>query len=144
MQGIDRIVTRILYQVAYVQGIDRIVSSSSDGTVCVVHPLNHSIMCFRGHERGVQAFTFCEPNKYIASGGVERVIVLWNPYTLRRITSLRGHESCIQCIEFNKRDNHIISLSVDMEVEPCTHICPLAVPSPNSFFTEQKHTLYKI
>ncbi len=90
--------------------------------VCLCDPIDHSLRYFRGHEKNVQCFAFIEANKYIATGGQERTILLWNPYTMRRITSLQGHLSRVQGIVFNASQNHIISVSVDKEVVNCVRM----------------------
>ena len=60
------------------------------------------------------------PRSYVASAGQEREIIVWNPYTLRRITSLVGHQACIMGIACN--DAHRNLISVDDQKEASNEI----------------------
>ena len=57
--------------------------------------LRHS----RGHRRGVKCFAWVRSQKVLVSGGLERAIVVWNPYTGKPIGSLTGHQLGIERLE---------------------------------------------
>jgi len=48
------------------------------------------------HIRGVYGFDVCRTYNFIASCGVERSILMWNPFTGRSVGALHGHAASIQ------------------------------------------------
>lgn len=70
-----------------------------------------------GHNRGVYGFDVCKAYDFIASCGVERDIMLWNPYTGTSIGVLTGHTASVQKVIVNDDDNQLISLSTDKVIK---------------------------
>lgn len=67
----------------------------------------------RGHLKGVKCFKWVKSHKLIVSGGLEREVVVWNPYTCKPVVSLEGHQAGIARVEVNSEFEQIISLSID-------------------------------
>ena len=103
-------------QIEYIRSIDRIVSTSLDGKVCLLDPVTKLSTYFFGHTKSVLCLCFVTAYKYLVTSGQERDIQLWNPYTQKRITSLIGHSACVRSIVCNPTHNHLISLSIDKQV----------------------------
>eukprot|EP00742_Colponemidia_sp_Colp-10_P008505 GILJ01009216.1.p1 GENE.GILJ01009216.1~~GILJ01009216.1.p1 ORF type:complete len:1025 (-),score=150.44 GILJ01009216.1:215-3289(-) len=71
---------------------------------------------FALHKKAVNSFAWCKSYKFIASGGQERHVILWNPYTCKSMTYL-SHNASIQEIVMNEQHNQLITLSVDKVVK---------------------------
>ena len=69
------------------------------------------------HSRGVFGFDVCKAFNFIASCGVERDIMLWNPFTGTSIGMLTGHTASVQKIIVNEADNQLISLATDKVIK---------------------------
>ena len=63
--------------------------------------------------RGVYSFDCSRMYNFIASCGVERHIMLWNPFTGRSVGALYGHTASVQEILVNESENQLISLATD-------------------------------
>ena len=55
----------------------------------------------RGHSKGVRCLAWVSSQKVIASGGLERIIIIWNPYTGNQIAQLVGHQIGIEKLLYN-------------------------------------------
>lgn len=49
--------------------------------------------------------------------GLEREVVVWNPYTCKPVISLEGHQAGITQLEVNAEFEQVISLSIDRVVK---------------------------
>ena len=65
------------------------------------------------HVRGVYGFDTCQTYNFIVSCGLERNILLWNPFTGKSVGSLTGHTASVIDVIVNERDNQMLSLSMD-------------------------------
>ncbi|KAJ7320238.1 hypothetical protein JRQ81_019749 [Phrynocephalus forsythii] len=71
---------------------------------------------FRVH-KGVKAFAFSKKNNLIVTGGMDRIIRMWNPYMSGRPTGmLRGHMAPIFYVHISEEDK-IFSISTDNTVK---------------------------
>jgi WD40 repeat protein len=119
----DDWVTRARYD----HDLGSLVTCSLDGTIhiCdmekVQHARDDAAACvrrtFRGHTRGVNAFAYSPQFKFMASCGLERKVLLWDPFTRRAITSLDEHMASMKDVIINDNLNLIISQSVDKVVK---------------------------
>ena len=75
--------------------------------------LEHS----RGHQKGVKCFEWVQTFKLIVSGGLERELIVWNPYTCKPVLTLNGHTSGIQMMQLNAEYEQLISLSLDRVIK---------------------------
>ncbi|KAM8975945.1 cilia- and flagella-associated protein 337-like [Pelodytes ibericus] len=68
--------------------------------------------------KGVKTFAFCKKNSLIVTGGMDRIIRMWNLYvTARAIGMLRGHTSPIFFLDISAEENKIFSIAIDSTVK---------------------------
>ncbi|XP_014447030.1 WD repeat-containing protein 49 [Tupaia chinensis] len=64
--------------------------------------------------KGVKAFSFCKRRNLLLTGGMDRIIRVWNPYLPGKPTGmLRNHAAPVSYIHVSAEDNKIFSMSVD-------------------------------
>ncbi|KAM4807709.1 cilia- and flagella-associated protein 337-like [Rhinophrynus dorsalis] len=68
-------------------------------------------------KRGVKTFDFCKESNILVTGGLDRIIRLWNPYVPGwPIGLLRGHSSPITFLRIADENSKIYSVSTDCTV----------------------------
>ncbi|XP_069496353.1 cilia- and flagella-associated protein 337-like isoform X2 [Ambystoma mexicanum] len=78
-------------------------------------PGDHTV--FRVY-KGVKTFAFCKANNLIVTGGIDRIIRMWNPYMPGRSTGmLRGHTAPIFHVDISADDNKIFSIATDNTIK---------------------------
>ncbi|MBE9156572.1 WD40 repeat domain-containing protein [Nodosilinea sp. LEGE 06152] len=92
---------------------DRIVSCDLDGTIRVWTAKGDLIRTIsKAHIGGAYAVSFSPQGKYIASGGYDKLVKLWdingNP-----LFSLPGHQGFVSSLAFNAQGTHLVSASID-------------------------------
>jgi WD40 repeat protein len=55
--------------------------------------------------------------KVVASGGADRRVLLWNPFSCRMLGTLEGHTAPVVCLASNERDMQVISASADHTIK---------------------------
>mmetsp|Transcript_37768 Transcript_37768/g.61203 ORF Transcript_37768/g.61203 Transcript_37768/m.61203 type:complete len:933 (-) Transcript_37768:1406-4204(-) len=105
-------------KVRYIPEMASVVSSSMDNTI-KVGDVEKKILkiTLEGHVKGVYSFDWCRAYKFFASCGLERHIILWNPYTSKPMATLPGHNASVREVIINDRFNQLISLSVDKVIK---------------------------
>uniref|UniRef100_A0A6I8PPK8 Uncharacterized protein n=1 Tax=Xenopus tropicalis TaxID=8364 RepID=A0A6I8PPK8_XENTR len=106
-------------------------------------------------KRGVKAFDFCKENNILVTGGLDRIVRIWNPYVPGWPTGLlRGHSSPITFLQIADENSKIYSVSTDCTVmvwDIEEHTCLINVISKASqikgeiatcFFSSQFRALY--
>jgi WD40 repeat protein len=67
--------------------------------------------------KGVKTFDLCTAKNVLATGGMDRVIRLWNPYLPSRpVARLRGHNAPVFLVKIAVEDNRLFSISADKTV----------------------------
>ena len=106
-----------------------ILSSSLDGFIHY-HSLDDLTYkehrTFNLHQKGVNAFVYSPKHRFMASCGEERHIILWEPFTLGRLTDLNGHNTSVSDLDINEERYHLISLGTDKVVkiwDTRTYVC---------------------
>lgn len=67
--------------------------------------------------KGVKTFDLCTGKNVLVTGGMDRVIRLWNPYLPSRpIARLRGHNAPVFLVKIAVEDNRLFSISADKTV----------------------------
>src|SRR5581483_6497409 len=64
---------------------------------------------FRKHTGPVNALAFSPDNKWIASGGDDRVVHVWEPLTGNEQTPLKGHVAGVWQLAFSRNGNRLAS-----------------------------------
>ncbi|KAG1951866.1 EF-hand calcium-binding domain-containing protein [Pimephales promelas] len=64
--------------------------------------------------KGVMAFDFCEKRNLFVTGGMDRLLRMWNPDVPNRPTGiLKGHDAPVSYLCISSEDGHIYSVSTD-------------------------------
>ncbi|XP_066517202.1 cilia- and flagella-associated protein 337 isoform X2 [Hoplias malabaricus] len=67
--------------------------------------------------KGVMAFDLCKTHNLLVTGGMDRLIRMWNPYVPGRPTGiLKGHSAPIFYLHISTEDSRIFSVSTDNTV----------------------------
>ncbi|KAG2465439.1 WDR49 protein, partial [Polypterus senegalus] len=71
---------------------------------------------FQAH-KGVKAFDFSKEKNLLVTGGLDRILRLWNPYITGWPTGLlHGHNAPISFVHLSSDDDRIYSLSTDINI----------------------------
>lgn len=108
-------------KVGFVSEMQAMVTCGLDGEInlCDLHMnrRKEGRDAIRLHKKGVHTWCWCKSYKWFASGGLDRQIIVWNPYTQRAITSLQGHNAPVLDVLVNETQHQLISMSVDKVVK---------------------------
>ena len=108
-----------VYSVAFSQN-GREVALAREGLVeiCDVKARTTPIGPLRGHTGYVYAVAFSPGNgRYIASGGFDRTLRLWDRATGKEIRPFYGHEGFVRGLAFSPDDRWLISVSEDQTLK---------------------------
>eukprot|EP00798_Chlamydomonas_sp_ICE-L_P018383 gene18383-24853_t len=129
---------RVLLKIQYVDDTNFIVASSLDKFISISDAEDHvpfkvleghtkGVNCvdwssiykpvLEGHTKGVNCVDWSSIYKLVCSGGQDRRIILWNPFSQKPLATLLGHAGSVMKVVVNDRDNHIISLGADKVVK---------------------------
>ncbi|XP_021078356.1 WD repeat-containing protein 49-like [Mus pahari] len=90
---------------------------------------------FRVH-KGVKAFSLCRRKNLLVTGGLDRIIRVWNPYLPGKPTGvLRGHMAPVMYVHIAFEENKVFSMSADNTVKIWdleTHGCCCTISSKAS------------
>jgi WD40 repeat protein len=68
-------------------------------------------------QKGVRTFDLCTAKNVLVTGGMDRVVRLWNPYLPSRpVARLRGHSAPVFLVKISVEDNRLFSISTDKSV----------------------------
>ncbi|XP_044925556.1 WD repeat-containing protein 64-like isoform X2 [Mustela putorius furo] len=68
--------------------------------------------------KGVKAFSFCKRKNLLLTGGMDRIIRVWNPYLPGKPTGmLKSHTAPVIYIHVSAEDNKIFSMSTDNTIK---------------------------
>lgn len=71
---------------------------------------------FRIH-KGAKTFDLCTAKNVLVTGGMDRVLRLWNPYLpARPVARLRGHNAPVFLVKIAMEDDRLFSISADKTV----------------------------
>ncbi|KAM4859953.1 cilia- and flagella-associated protein 337-like [Thomomys bottae] len=86
--------------------------------------------------KGVKVFSFCKRKNLLLTGGMDRIIRVWNPYMPGKPTGmLRSHTAPVSYIHVASEDSKIFSMSIDNAVKIWdleTHSCLFTASSKAS------------
>ena len=72
--------------------------------------------------KGAKTFDLCPVRNILATGGMDRVVRVWNPYLpARPIARLRGHNAPVYLVKITAEDNRLFSVSADKTVLVSLH-----------------------
>ncbi|RNA10783.1 U3 small nucleolar RNA-interacting 2 isoform X2 [Brachionus plicatilis] len=71
----------------------------------------------KGHSKEVYALAISDDGKYLASGGGDKLIKIWNPETLDFVYSFEGHRDSVSGLVFRNNSHQLYSCSFDRSVK---------------------------
>ncbi len=72
------------------------------------------VMSWPAHQQYIKALAFSKDGKYLASGGMDKMIMIWNPDNGSQLKTFSGHENRINELLFSSADpNLLFSASLD-------------------------------
>lgn len=97
--------------------LEQVISSSMDGTIKFINLDKMTVYReFRGHNAtgasvhvGVKNFVWAPMQKYVCSVGTDRVILMWDPYTMDVMCKLSGLASPVLELAVDERHQQIIA-----------------------------------
>ncbi|EGV93344.1 Uncharacterized protein C13orf26-like [Cricetulus griseus] len=93
----------------------------------------HTVFCIH---KGVKTFSFCRTKNLLVTGGVDRIVRVWNPYLPGKPTGvLRGHMAPVVYVHISSEENKVFSVSADNTVKIWdleTHVCCFTASSKAS------------
>ena len=99
-------------KVEFIPDLGCLVTASLDSNINVIDLERRRLKRhFTQHKKAVYSFVWCKHAKVIASCGLERMILLWSPYSRHSIAQLQGHSSSIRSLIVNDDYKQLISLS---------------------------------
>lgn len=72
-----------------------------------------SLLTLKGHNARVYSVDFSPNSKYLASGGADRTVKLWEAATGKLLHTFRGHRGTVLTVKFSPDGNNIASGSAD-------------------------------
>jgi WD40 repeat protein len=74
-------------------------------------------LILRGHTHRVRTVAFSPDDQWIASGGVDQTVKIWNANTGQELHTLRGHRDDVTCVSFSPDGQQLASASWDRTVK---------------------------
>ncbi|CAK9296964.1 unnamed protein product [Gordionus sp. m RMFG-2023] len=69
------------------------------------------------HKNQIIALALSFDNKFLASGGLDKIIHIWDPLSLEHIHSFKGHKNTISGLVFRHKSHQLFSASFDRFVK---------------------------
>lgn len=69
-------------------------------------------MRLEGHTKGVYSCNWSPLHRVFVSGGADKTVCLFNPFSGKKQAALEGHSATISDVLVNDADHQIISLSL--------------------------------
>ena len=93
----QRLHTDWVCQLQYVSELNSILSCSLDKRLCLADvEARVTVKYLEGHTQGVRAVDWSRAYSFIASGGLDRNVMLWNPFQLQAMATLTVSQPCKQ------------------------------------------------
>ncbi|KAK9816486.1 hypothetical protein WJX72_000893 [[Myrmecia] bisecta] len=105
-------------RVRHIPELSCVLSCSLDSHLCLADlDRRAATRSLQGHTSGVNAVDWSHLYKFIASGSLDKRVLLWNPYAHKPMAALTGHMASVVDVVVNDRNNQIISLSADKTIK---------------------------
>eukprot|EP00899_Mesostigma_viride_P003218 jgi/Mesvir1/12898/Mv05924-RA.1 len=104
-------------KIVHLSHLNSLITSSLDSTLKMIDFEKQEVKwTATGHARGVHNFHMSRSYNVVASCGVERNVLLWNPFTGRSMGMLQGHTASVLDVVMND-DYEVVSLAADKVVK---------------------------
>ena len=105
-------------KIMYLSHSETLLTSSMDGTLLQTDFESRKVKWkVTDHQYGVHSFAVCRSFNFIASCGLERNVLLFNPFAGKRVGLLAGHSAPVCDVIVNEADSQLISLSTDKVIK---------------------------
>jgi serine/threonine protein kinase len=104
-----------VWSVTFAGGPDRFAAGAHDWAIALfdVRTPQEGIQLLEGHDNAVQTLAYSAKGPFLASGGADRTVKLWNPTSLNVIRTYRGHPDFVTATAFAPDGRIIASASLD-------------------------------
>jgi WD40 repeat protein len=104
-----------IWAVAFAGGPDRFAAAGHDWAVALfdTRVTPGSLHLLAGHENAVQALAYSASGPYLASGGADRTVKLWDATTLSLIRTYRGHSDFVTAAAFTPDGRILAAATLD-------------------------------
>lgn len=107
-------------KVGFVQDAAAIVTCGLDGVINICRfQENEGVKHREGqepvrlHKKGVHCWCWCSEGKFFASCGMDRLVIVWDGFTMKPMTQLQGHTAAVNTVLMNEPGHQLVSVSVD-------------------------------
>ena len=104
-----------VWSVAFVGSQDRVAIASHDWSISIwdaAQPQGPA-QILEGHESAAQAVAFSPRGPFVASGGADRMVKLWNMDAGALVRTYRGHKDFVTAVEFSADGRLLASAGLD-------------------------------
>lgn len=126
---------------AYLSTYSGLLTSSMDGALRLMDlDRQETVWACQEHLRGVHHFDYCASFNFIASCGIERDVLMWNPFSGQSVGRLKGHNASVRRIAVNDRDSLVYTLAADNSIKVWdvrNNSCMQTISDDTSYWPEQ-------
>lgn len=79
-------------------------------------PEAEAVIVWRGHEGAVTDLAFSLDSKWLATGGADRTVRIWETASGKLIQTFKGHRMSVTAVEFSSDGQWIASSSLDRTI----------------------------
>ena len=95
----------------------QLTSASMDYTIRIWDLTEQKLLHNLFNAHVMQSVAYSYIGNYLASGGDEGIIKLWDPITGKLLKTLVGHKEMVNSVAFSPTDNYLISASLDRTIK---------------------------
>ena len=104
-------------RVRYIAELNMLCTASLDGKLALIDfERRAETRYLEGHAKGVYSFAWSPEHKFIASCGMDRSVLVWNPFSTKLLSTLRGHVSSVAEVLVNERHLQLLTIGTDKTV----------------------------
>jgi eukaryotic-like serine/threonine-protein kinase len=108
---------REVWAVAFCEKDDRLVSASNDHKAKVWDPVRAKVLFSFEHQCPLTSVAWSPDGRWIATGGGDNVIHIWDPDNGKEIRSLAGHLGFVTALSFDPSGRRLASASQDQTIK---------------------------
>ncbi len=104
-----------VWSVAFAGSQDRVAIASHDWSITIWDAAQPRAptQVFEGHESAAQSVAFSPRGPFVASGGADRMVKLWNMDTGALVRTYRGHKDFVTAVDFTADGRLLASAGLD-------------------------------